>query len=131
MLIIYGEYFDRGFLTLPFCPIYGGVVVILYLLVGTPNEGWFAGKVENFVNSKGWQPGTARAIRYVGYYLISMTFATVGELIIGLIFENAGCTLWSYSGFPYNYKGVICPQISIFWGFLITIAMRYPFSWLF
>lgn len=132
-LLVYlqsGEFCDRGFLRLPFCPIYGGVICLLYLLVGTPKEGRFADGVEAFAERKGWSSGVARVLRYVGYFLLSMLFATVGELIIGLIFENAGCTLWSYYGFACNYKGVICLPISLFWGFLITVVMRYPFQWL-
>ena len=130
MYITTGEYHDRGFLRLPFCPIYGGVVCLLYLAVGTPQEGFFARGVERLCQRRGWTTGHARAIRYVGYFLLSMAFATVGELVIGLLFERAGCSLWSYEGFACNYKGVICLPISLFWGFLITVAMRYPFTWL-
>ena len=52
------------------------------------------------------------------------------ELVVGLLFESVGCSLWSYSGMACNYKGIICLPVSLFWGFLITVVMRYPFSWL-
>ena len=130
MYLIYGEYFDRGFLTLPFCPIYGGVIAMLYFFLGTPNSGNFATWVEHFSAKRGWHSGIARMLRYVGYYLISMGLATGVELIIGLIFESAGCSLWSYCGMACNYNGIICLPISLFWGFLITIVMRYPFTWM-
>ncbi len=125
-----GEYCDRGFLRLPFCPIYGGVVCLLYLLCGTPKEGPYAGLVERLCLRKGWHHGIARMLRYVGYFLLSMAFATGMELAVGLLFQSAGCYLWSYSGMACNYKGVICLPVSLFWGFLITVVMRYPFTWL-
>ena len=37
--ITYGSWYDRGFLTLPFCPIYGFTLLIIYLLFGTINGG--------------------------------------------------------------------------------------------
>lgn len=130
MYISTGEYCDRGFLRLPFCPIYGGVVCLLYLLCGTPKEGVFAGWVEKLCLRKGWHLGIARMLRYVGYFVLAMALATGMELVVGLLFQRAGCCLWSYSGMACNYKGVISLPVSLFWGFLITVAMRYPFSWL-
>ena len=36
-----GRISDRGFLTLPFCPIYGFPVCVIYFLLGTPTDGFF------------------------------------------------------------------------------------------
>ena len=36
-----GRFCDRGFLTLPFCPIYGTPVCILFLVFGKPSNGRF------------------------------------------------------------------------------------------
>ena len=130
MYVSTGEYCDRGFLRLPFCPIYGGSICLLYLLLGTPKEGVFACGVERLCLRRGWHTGIARALRYVGYFLLAMAVATGMELVVGLLFESVGCSLWSYSGMACNYKGIICLPVSLFWGFLITVVMRYPFSWL-
>ena len=128
--VLYGEFSDRGFLRLPFCPIYGGVVCVLYLLVGTPKDGWIARAVHSTYSRKGDSVHLERFMRYLIYFLLSSVFATVGELVIGLIFQNLGCELWSYAAYPHNYKGVVCLPVSVFWGILLTIVMRYPFTWL-
>ena len=125
-----GVFFDRGFLRLPFCPIYGGVVCLLGLLLGTPIEGRYAAAVDRIALKLGWSDGVGRALRYVGYFLLSGLLATGAELIIGLAFQEAGCVLWSYAGELYNFRGVICPSVSICWAFLLTIVMRYPYTWL-
>ncbi len=128
--ILYGEFSDRGFLSLPFCPIYGGVVCVLYLLVGTPNSGWVAYAVRRTYSRRGDSLWLERFMRYLIYFLLSATFATVGELIVGLLFRWLGRELWSYAAYPHNFKGVICLPISVFWGALLTVVMRYPFTWL-
>ena len=128
--ILYGEFSDRGFLTLPFCPIYGGVVCVLYLLVGTPKEGWVYRAVHRTYSRQGDSVFLELFMRYLIYFLLSATFATVGELIIGVLFQNAGCQLWSYAAYAHNYRGVVCLPVSVFWGVLLTVVMRYPFSWL-
>jgi uncharacterized membrane protein len=128
--VMYGEFSDRGFLRLPFCPIYGGVVCVLYLLIGTPKEGWlYRATKRTFRGAKGslfWE----WVVRYLGYFLLAATFATVAELVVGLLFQGAGCELWSYAAYPYNYKGVVCLYVSLFWGVLLTFVMRFPFQWL-
>lgn len=128
--VLYNSHSDRGFLSLPFCPIYGGVVCVLYLLVGTPKDGWLYRAVHNTYSRKGDSVFLERFMRYLIYFLLSATFATVGELVIGILFQNLGCRLWSYSAYPYNYQGVVCLPVSVFWGFLMTVFMRYPFTWL-
>ncbi len=127
---LYGEFADRGFLRLPFCPIYGGVVCLLYLLVGTPKDGWVYRAVRRTYSRKGDSVFLERFMRYLIYFLLSSAFATVGELVIGLLFQKLGCELWSYADYPHNYKGVVCLFVSGFWGVLLTLVMRYPFTWL-
>ena len=124
MLFLYGRYFDRGFLNLPFCPIYGGVVCTLYLLIGTPKDGWYARWTKKLL-LHGRSRFAERIVRYAGYFLLSALFATAAELVIGLLFQNLGYELWSYSGRPLNYRGVICLPVSLFWGGLLTLFMRF------
>ena len=41
------KYFsDRGFLTLPFCVIYGTPLCLIFLILGTPREGVLANVIE-------------------------------------------------------------------------------------
>ena len=129
-LAAHGRFSDRGFLRLPFCPIYGGAACAVGLLLGTPIEGNLAGAVCCLAKRYGWTDGVAKAMRYAVYFLLSMLFATAVELMIGLLFQSLGYDLWSYANQMYNFKGLICPSISVCWGFMMTIGMRYPYTWL-
>ncbi len=129
-MVTRGVFTDRGFLRLPFCPIYGGAACVLGLLLGTPAEGNLAVGIGRLASRYGWTDGVARAVRYVGYFLLSALLATATELFIGLLFRRLGYDLWSYANEAYNFKGVICPAVSICWGFLLTVGMRYPYAWM-
>lgn len=123
MYLWHGRYFDRGFLTLPFCPIYGAPVCLLYLLLGTPQAGKFASFFEGRFGQK---TGAFWVfLRYVLYFLLSAAFATFAELSVGLLFEGVGVSLWSYSDQPLNFRGHICLHVSLLWGVLLTVFMRF------
>ena len=38
MFVQTGKFFNQGFLTLPICPIYGTTLLIVYFLLGTPQN---------------------------------------------------------------------------------------------
>ena len=130
-----GRFCDRGFLTLPFCPIYGAPVCILFLVFGKPTNGRF---YEYFLQKIQKDRGQVRALANFClkafsvflYFFTSAFLATLFELVVGLVFENAGLSLWSYSGMPYCYKGVICLPISLGWGVLMTFFAQFPLPWI-
>ncbi len=88
-----GEYSNRGFLSMPICPIYGvGVLMITVLLrpfIGTP----------------------------IAVFFMSSLICTLFELLVGfsmkMIFHNVW---WDYSDEHFNFKGYICLKTSILWG---------------
>ena len=123
MLVWHGKFYDRGFLFLPFCPIYGFPVCSLYLLIGTPKTGRFSSWIKRklFTLTKPLQA----FLRYALYYLLAGAYATLLELIVGLILESAGLRLWSYRGQPLNFRGHICLQVSLLWGVMLTLFMRF------
>ena len=122
--IAYGDVADRGFLTLPLCPIYGISVVAIFLLCGTPKHmrGILGGKIrktrlwQRVISNKTWR-------KYAFYFLFVTLTSTLAELAVGLIFKAFGITLWDYSGRAFNLFGVICPSFSLMWGVLITAFM--------
>lgn len=122
MLVWHGKFYDRGFLFLPFCPIYGFPVCSLYLLLGTPTEGRFASWIERRFNRRK-KPFKA-FLRYAFYYLLSGGYATLTELIVGLLLEWAGISLWSYCDQPFNFHGHVCLYVSLLWGVMLTAFMR-------
>lgn len=94
--------FNRGFGHGPFCIIYGfgaaGACVLL-------------------------QPLSGELFRL---YFASMLMATIMELVTAYIMIRLfGCFWWDYSKKPFNYKGIICLESCIGWGFLGIIFFRY------
>ncbi|MBQ8375234.1 MAG: putative ABC transporter permease [Clostridia bacterium] len=130
MLLLHGRFFDRGFLSLPLCPIYGAPVCLLYLVFGTPIRGRYGEAVSNAAQKRAWGKAWAFVVRYGGYFLLSGAFATLLELAVGLLFQSFGVSLWSYADQPMNFHGVVCLSVSLFWGLLLTLFMRFPMPWL-
>ncbi len=85
---------NRGFGKGPFCPIYGFGAVACYLLL-SPLKG-----------------------HYVALYIIGAILATVFEFIVGKgMIKFLGELWWDYNDKPFNYKGIICLESTIAWGF--------------
>lgn len=86
---------DRGFGHGPFCIIYGfgalGASILLRPVAGRPIE----------------------------LYTASMAMATTMELVTANIMVRLfGAFWWDYSHKKFNYKGMICLESSLAWGFL-------------
>ena len=85
---------NRGFGKGPFCPIYGFGGVIGYLILSP-----FAGN-------------------YVAIYIVGAVAATTFEFITGvLMIRFLGQLWWDYNEKPFNYKGIICLESTVAWGF--------------
>ena len=104
---------DRGFVTLPFCPIYGITVVVIYLLIGTPRSG---GALLSGLSPSG--------VRVLLYFVSATLIPTLTELIGGEIMEKiSGRVLWDYTSMKYNIGKYISLESSLTWGCMITGAM--------
>ncbi|MDE7254082.1 MAG: putative ABC transporter permease [Acetatifactor sp.] len=85
---------NRGFGKGPFCPIYGFGAVVGYLLL-SPLKG-----------------------HYVKLYIVGAVLATIFEFIVGKgMIKFLGDLWWDYNDKPFNYKGIICLESTIAWGF--------------
>lgn len=86
---------NRGFGHGPFCIIYGfGAIGALLIL----------------------EPISGNLVRL---YFSTMVMATVMELVTAhMMIRLFGAFWWDYSQKPFNYKGIICLESSIAWGFL-------------
>ena len=93
------EFINRGFLTGPFCPIYGfGILSIIVLL--KPIE-----------------------TNYIFLFLGSIFLTSIIEYITGYILETAfDSTWWDYSDIPYNIMEEYA-YLSLFYG------VSYQFSY--
>jgi uncharacterized membrane protein len=94
--------FNRGFGHGPFCIIYGfgsvGATVLLSPFIDSP----------------------------VRLYFASMVMATFMELVTAyMMIKLFGSFWWDYSRKRFNYKGIICLESSIAWGFLGIFYFRF------
>lgn len=93
---------NRGFGTSPFCPIYGfGGLLGFFLL-------------NSFVNNS------------VMLYVVGAMIATLFELAVAkLMLQLFDLVWWDYHDKPFNYKGIICLESTIAWGFYAVIIVKY------
>ena len=93
---------NRGFAKGPFCPIYGFGAVIGYLVL-IPLSG-----------------------HYVTLYLTGAFLATTFEYLVGIMMQKLlGEVWWDYTEKPMNYKGIICLESTIAWGFYAVIITMF------
>lgn len=93
---------NRGFAFGPFCPIYGFGGVVGYIIMN-PLSGHLA-----------------------GLYLFGVVLATTFEYLVGVLMQKTLHEVWwDYHDKPFNYKGIICLESSIAWGFYAIIIVRY------
>lgn len=93
---------NRGFAKGPFCPIYGFGAVIGYLVLN-PLSG-----------------------HYVTLYLTGAFLATAFEYLVGIMMQKLlGEVWWDYTEKPMNYKGIICLESTIAWGFYTIIITMF------
>lgn len=85
---------NRGFAKSPFCPIYGFGAVIGYLVLSPLRQNG------------------------VLLYFVAAILATTFEFLVGkLMIKLFGELWWDYNEKPFNYKGIICLESTIAWGF--------------
>ena len=85
---------NRGFARGPVCPIYGiGALTVFFLL----------------------RPYSENPVQL---FFMGMFLATSLEFVTALIMQKIfGEIWWDYNEKPFNYKGIICLESSIAWGF--------------
>ncbi len=109
---------NRGFMTGPFCPIYGFGATVGYILLHP-----FADNI-------------------VLLYLVGALLATAFEFIVAkLMLRLFGEVWWDYNDKFCNYKGVVCLESTLAWGLYAVIIItflfdkvmsfvdKYPHSW--
>jgi len=90
---------NRGFMFLPFCPIYGVGALCVYFVL---------------------RPHTNNVvILYIVGALLATTFEYIVARLMQVIF---GDFWWDYRDKAFNYKGMICLESSLAWG-IYTVLM--------
>lgn len=126
-LVRFGRLRDRGFLTLPFCTIYGSCLTGMYLFIGTPQNGRLAPLFAKAEGLRGAARPAAKCGLYALYFLCAALLPTLAELAFGGLFYAFGVRLWDYGYKKVHLYGLISPDQSLLWGALVTLAMR--FAW--
>lgn len=102
MRIEAGEFQNRGFLHMPFCPMYGaGMAVAAVGLSGVKNS-------------------------YLILFAFGMIFCSLLEYIVGGIMERLfHSKWWDYSHMRFNIKGRVCLRNAILFGFACILVFRF------
>ena len=100
--VAHRKYQDRGVLNGPLCILYGIGGLLVTFALHDLRGGWFFSLVFGAV------------------------YATVIEWIAGHILEYASKTRWwDYSDMPFNLDGYVCLGVSVFWGILSVITLKW------
>lgn len=96
------HFVNRGFLRGPMLPIYGfGAVLLLHVSLPLYD-------------------------RPAALFFASMVAATIFEYIVGVVMEKLfKVKYWDYSEHRFQFRGYICLQSSLCWGFLGLILARF------
>ena len=89
-----GKFINRGFLSGPYCPIYGfGAISVIYFLTDIAEKNKFV------------------------LFLGSIAIATAIEFVAGFLLEKIFHERWwDYSDRKLNVGGYICIEFSVIWG---------------
>ena len=102
---IHHHFVNRGFLTGPFCTIYGFGFLIIYLVL------------HKFKSN------------LCSLFIFSILLTSALELITGWALDTLFHTrYWNYTSYPLNIKGYICFYFSLIWGIgsIIVIKILNP-----
>lgn len=107
---------NRGFMKGPICPIYGKGALLVYFILNPVSN------------------------NYILLYFTGAILATVFEYITAKIMLFLfGSVWWDYEEKPFNYKGILCLESTVAWGFYTlflflflhkiveTIVNTYPY----
>lgn len=93
---------NRGFMYGPFCPIYGFGALMVYFLLRPISH--------NLVLT----------------YFVGSLVATVFEFLTARLRQYLfGQVWWDYTDKPFNYRGILCLESTIAWGFYTIIMFQF------
>lgn len=102
MRIEAGEFQNRGFLHMPFCPIYGVGMAIASAGLSGVKDSWLI------------------------LFAFGVIFCSVFEYIVGGILEKLFHTKWwDYSHMRFNIKGRVCLRNALLFGFASILVFRF------
>lgn len=113
-------YVDNRSMFFPFLIGYGIAIILIYLILGTPEELRFL-KHRVHIESK--------MIRIVLYLIGVMLCVSIGEILLGKLVEHVcGFQWWNYSKLPLHITQYTSIPTSFAFGVLITTFMNFFFE---
>ncbi len=98
---------NRGFARGPYCPIYGFGATVGSIFLAP------------FMKS------------FLLVYLLGAVFATIFEYLTGrLMIKTMGNLWWDYNDKPFNFKGILCLESTVAWGFYAIGVVEFLNVWL-
>lgn len=102
MSICNGKLTNRGFAKGPFCPIYGVGALSVFFLLRNYSDNVFV------------------------LYILGAIFATMLEFFTAVIMIRLfGSVWWDYRDKPFNYKGILCMESTVAWGFYTVFLFAF------
>ena len=96
---------NRGFMTGPFCPIYGVGATLGYIILHPLAKNW------------------------IMLYIVGAVLATIFEFLVArLMMKLFGEVWWDYNEKFCNYKGVVCLESTLAWGLYAVIIITFLFD---
>ncbi len=96
-----GHFQNRGFLHIPFCPIYGFGMLLVTVLLQNVSDTFFP------------------------LFFASMSICTILEYFVGWLLETLfHARWWDYSHMKFNIKGRVCLRNALMFGFGCILVMR-------
>lgn len=102
MRIEAGEFQNRGFLHMPFCPMYGIGMACASAGLSGAKDSWLI------------------------LFVFGVIFCSVCEYVVGGILESLfHSKWWDYSHLPFNIKGRVCLRNAVLFGFAAVVVFRF------
>ena len=99
---------DRGFLTLPFCTIYGTAVLAEHFLLGTPQTGRLSPLWKKAAPLPPARKAAARLGVLALYFVLASFPPAAAELAVGTLFTDLlHVRLWNYSYQKFQLLGSV------------------------
>lgn len=113
-------YINNRNMNAPFLLGYGMLILVMYLIIGTPN------KVLFFSKDKKRLP---KWLSYILYFMLAFIIVCVAEIALGVTFERvSGLEYWDYSCISFHFTKYTSVPTSIAFAALITIFMGWMFD---
>lgn len=124
--IAYGQWVDRGLLTLPFCPIYGICVTFIFIVLKAPSFGYITLLYEKYR----LEGNKVKLITlYASYAVLFGMICGIAEYFTGLFIDTFGMKkLWDYQGNIDSIDGYVRLSYVFLFGLFGMLYMKYIYS---